>query len=154
MLPDRDADVMGDPRVRAAVVGEQGRQQLPPPRRERREGGGDGGPQLGAFHLVDDQLLGPGSASTGPRSGTTTVRAVSRSTRRHSRFATAASQPARCSGVWISVEVLGQPQPGHLDHVVRVGVLQAIAADAATQHGGVAGDDRGPGVGVTGRGAT
>ncbi len=49
--------------------------------------------------------------------------------------------------------MLGQPQPGHLDHVVRVGVLQAVAADAAAQHGGVAGDDRGPGVGVAGGGA-
>ncbi len=37
---------MGDPRVRAAVVGEEGLQQLPPPRWERREGGGHGSAEV------------------------------------------------------------------------------------------------------------
>ena len=114
-------------------------QQLPPARWKRREGGGDGGPQLGAFHLVDDQLLGTRVGVHRPDVGD---HDCARRVPQHAQALAVRhrGQPAgEVLGCVDPVEVLGQPQPGHLDHVVRVGVLQAVAADAAAQHGVIAG---------------
>ena len=151
--PDRDADVVGDPRVRAAVVGEQGRQQLPPPRRERREGAVTAARSSARSISSTTSCSGPGPASTGPTSAITTVRAAVLQHPQALAVRHRGEPAGQVLGRVDPVEVLGQAQPGHLDHVVRVGVLQAVAADAAAQHGRVAGDDRGPGVGVAGGGA-
>ena len=66
---------MGDPRVRAAVVGEAGLQQLPPPRWERREGGGHGSAEVRELidglrpaaldRSLEPALAGPGRARHG-----------------------------------------------------------------------------------------